>query len=30
MTGGGDGNRVWFEVKSDTRRVADIIMSRRG
>ena len=30
MMGGGVGNRVGLEVKSDTRRVADMIMSRKG
>ena len=28
--GGGTENRVGLEVKSDTRRVADMMMSRRG
>jgi hypothetical protein len=30
MTGGGDGKRVAFSEKSVTRRVADIIIRRKG
>lgn len=30
MIGGGDGNSVAFSAKSDTRRVADMIMRRKG
>jgi len=30
MIGGGTSNKVWFSAKSDIRRVADMIIRRRG